>query len=114
MHRGVLRLAHRLGHIPTQDEIGELVAREEGKASPYAGSVVARWLKGQAGPKTRDGWRALARVFDVSAGWLAFGDGPEPTGPALPPVTPSLPSPSELKRLEEATKAKKKHGRKGA
>lgn len=68
-------LERELGRSPTLEELGAETAKMAGRAKkPFAPSVIARWLKGQQEPKTRDLWLALAAVFRVDPGWLAFGE----------------------------------------
>lgn len=63
-----------LGRSLTLQEIGEAVAEASGREKPFDPSVVRRWLEGEQEPKTRAIWVAVARVFSVDVGWLAFGD----------------------------------------
>ena len=55
------------------EEIGATVASLTRRADPVAPSVVRRWLRGLAEPN-RTTFLALAAVFGVDPGWLAFGE----------------------------------------
>lgn len=58
----------------TLRELGERIATAEGRAEPYADSVVRRWFKGLSEPSTLALWRAIAAVLGESPSWLAFGE----------------------------------------
>jgi transcriptional regulator with XRE-family HTH domain len=73
LRQAVKALELARGKDLTQDELGELVAKKQGRGEPYTGVAVHRWLKGR-----RPGYetmRALAAVLAVRPGWLAFGEG---------------------------------------
>ena len=91
-------LAVRLRRDITKAALAEMVG--------VAASSVGDWEANVSVPKGGN-LVQLARVLGVSESYIIAGD-------ALPPATPFLPPPSELKRLEAEAKAKKKRGRKGA
>ena len=66
-------LERALGRDVTFDDLGVMVAHEQGRVSPYAASVTSRWIKASQEPRTRAIWLALAKVLRVDPGWLAFG-----------------------------------------
>ncbi len=93
------RAEARLGRRLTLQEIGAEVGRRIGR-QPAAPSVVRRWLRGQSEPSL-DTLHALAAVFGVSPGWLAFGEG-DPTPRPGVPVADRLPvDEAELLALAE-------------
>jgi transcriptional regulator with XRE-family HTH domain len=67
------RREQALGADLTLADIAEGVRAYFGRDDAPADSVVRRWIKGLSEPD-RPTFRALASVFDVDAGWLAFGD----------------------------------------
>lgn len=112
------QLERRLGRDVTFAELGELVAKSQGRDEPYAVSVARRWLRAEQEPSTRELWIALARALGVDVGWLAFGAAsaaPAPEGyiePAAPVKrqrvakdAPGIPMPSSE---QLAGRAKKK------
>lgn len=82
----------------TLAELGARVAVAEGRAEPYAPSVVRRWLKGLAEPSSIALWRAIGAVLGVDPAALAFG------APA-PRTTPTQSAPIVLTPEETATPA---------
>jgi phage repressor protein C with HTH and peptisase S24 domain len=66
----VSRLRLILRHWPSADRLA--------RAMGVSPSAFRKWLKGEAEP-SRERLVALAEVAQVSIGWLARGEGPEPT-----------------------------------
>lgn len=82
MFTAQLRAEQRAGRRYSLEEIGGAIAARAGREEPFAPSVVRRWLRGLAEPN-RETFQALAELFGVPVGWLAFGEaGP---GEATPP-----------------------------
>jgi transcriptional regulator with XRE-family HTH domain len=76
------RREQALGADLTLADIAEGVRAYFGRAEAPADSVVRRWIKGLSEPD-RPTFRALASVFDVDAGWLAFGDDADVAVPSV-------------------------------
>jgi transcriptional regulator with XRE-family HTH domain len=74
-----------LGRKIDQTEIAEAVAKQMGRETFVQGTV-SRWLNGTE--PSLDTIRAIAKVFGVDPGWLAFGEGEEPDDPAAPEFMP--------------------------
>lgn len=69
-------LEQRRGSRVTLAQLGAMVAEaQQGREAAYAASVVARWIKGEQDPGSRDQWIALAAVLGVDPGWLTYGTG---------------------------------------
>lgn len=110
-------LERELRRSVTLDELGEMVAANlEGRDKAFAGSVVARWLKAQQEPDTRQQWAALAKTLRVDPGWLTYGTGRmEPEPPLAPEDLPPIghrpgdpaPRPSVPRRVAEVPAPKK-------
>lgn len=100
------RQEHALGRRLPLEEIGGAVARVLGRSVPIAPSVVRRWLRGISEPD-RLTLQALADIFDVSPGWLAFGEAearramPADVAPAAPSTLVPPPSEAEMARARE-------------
>lgn len=76
-----MKLRDRLEHLLTIASISRReVARLAGQASEAHVSMI---LRGRVGCPTQDTTEALAGVFGVPAGWLAFGEGPDPDPAAV-------------------------------
>ena len=58
----------------TLAELGVRIAEAEGRAKPYAPSVVRRWIKAIAEPGRVKLWRAIGAVLGADPRILAFGD----------------------------------------
>lgn len=54
-------------------EIGERVAKEEGRDKPYGATAVSEWLRGSAEPSLAT-IEAIASVLDVPLRWLLLGE----------------------------------------
>src|ERR1700688_665698 len=65
----VARLHIILRHWPSADRLA--------RATGVSPSAFRKWLKGEAEP-SRERLVALAAAAEVSVGWLAMGEGPEP------------------------------------
>ena len=80
-----------LGRKIDQTEIAKAVGKELGRET-FTQAAVSRWFNGSE--PNFETTQAIARVFDVSAGWLAFGEGEPPNDPAraypMPPPRPDL------------------------
>jgi hypothetical protein len=85
------RLEQREQRRVSLDELGARVADAMGKPAPFANTVVRRWIEGIGEPENVITWVALAEVFDVNVGWLAFAEGA--------PARVNDVSPEELARL---------------
>ncbi len=90
----------------TQNDLAETVAAEYG-GEPLSGTTVGRWLRYQddkgSEPSSFALTAALARVLEVTAGWLAFGEGEMTamgSAPGDAPTQKGGPTPSEV--LEES------------
>ncbi len=116
-------LERELGRGVTLEKLGELIAEHlGGRDEPIAGSVVARWLKGQQEPRSRAQWEALAKALKVDPGWLTYGTG-SMTGATLPagpidlpfsPATDYRATPAELAEArEEADREARRSAAKG-
>ncbi len=86
----------------TQDDLAETVAAEYG-GEPLSGTTVGRWLRYQddkgSEPSSFALTAALARVLEVTAGWLAFGEGEMTamgSAPGDAPTQKGGPTPSEV------------------
>ena len=55
-------------------ELADRVAKVSGAPRRDA-TTIARWLKKTARPRTWEEMAALAKVLEVYAGWLVFGEG---------------------------------------
>lgn len=112
----------RHDRYPTDAEVGRAVGKHLGRG-PFTPQVVGRWFKGREPGEFIATVRALAAFFEVSAGWLATGEGdmqaapatPEragaETGPGLERVRSAERPASELLReLEAERRAAKKRG----
>jgi phage repressor protein C with HTH and peptisase S24 domain len=73
----VARLQAILRHWPSADRLA--------RAMGVSPSAFRKWLKGEAEP-SRERLVALAEVARVGVGWLAKGEGPEPTFAGIEPV----------------------------
>jgi transcriptional regulator with XRE-family HTH domain len=96
LRQAVKALELARGKDLTQDELGELVARKQGRGEPYTGVAVHRWLKGR-----RPGYetmRALAAVLAVRPGWLAFGEGGDDDAAVSRSVARGAASRAQLRR----------------
>lgn len=117
MFAALNHLERETGTRVTFAALGALVAAmEPGREEDYSASVVARWIKAEQEPKTREGWLALARALRVDPGWLAFGTGEmltsapsEPTASAEPLARPG-PSPSRAASRAGAPPTKRRRG----
>lgn len=63
-------------------EIAEAVAERTGRATAHRDTSVGRWIQGDSFPDVPSIW-ALAEIFGVDPGWLAFGDACQAPGPTL-------------------------------
>ena len=75
-----------LGKRIYQAELGQEIGRALGR-EPFTQAAVQKWLAGENEPNFET-TGAIARVFGVSAGWLAFGEGEPPNDPAAPEPMP--------------------------
>ena len=69
-HLGLQRAKGR--KVPLE-ELGQLVAKEMRRREPFTPTAVSRWMNGRQEPELAV-MAAIARVFNVDPGWLAFGD----------------------------------------
>jgi transcriptional regulator with XRE-family HTH domain len=83
-----------LGRKIEQAEIAELVGKVMGRG-PFTQAAVSKWLNGDSEPNLET-IRAIAKVFEVDPGWLAFGEGDPPNDPAAPiPMPPRSRGPGD-------------------
>jgi hypothetical protein len=69
----------------THEELGVLIGKEMG-GKRILQPTVSRWFTGSI--PSRPTMVALAKVLDVSVGWLAYGEGDPPDDPAHPVFMP--------------------------
>lgn len=83
-------LEKREGQRVTDADLGERVAKAAGRRKPYAGSVAARWRKGEQVPRDLKLWHAIASALGTDPGYLAFGTS-VPVSLGLPPAEGLVP-----------------------
>ncbi len=77
-----LELSYRIGRRVTLSELGELVAEQMGRSTPFSGSAVSRWEAGTLTPSAET-IEAIAAVTGTDPGWISHGDrsaAPPPPG----------------------------------
>jgi transcriptional regulator with XRE-family HTH domain len=68
-----LELSYRLGRKVTLAELGELVARQMKRSTPFSAAAVSRWEAGTKIPNA-DVIEAIAAVTHTDPGWISHGD----------------------------------------
>lgn len=115
--QAILAYQSQIGRRVTYAEVGEAVARTEGREKPYTAAAVSEWIQGRGEPRL-GAVKALAQVLRVPAGWLAFGDIPaEPDMPVQAltryPVTRRGQPAEEVLAATKKAAPKKAGGEKG-
>ena len=68
-----LELSYRLGRKVTLAELGDLVARQMGRNSPFKAGAVSRWENGSQIPSP-EVIEAIAAVTHTDPGWISHGE----------------------------------------
>jgi hypothetical protein len=95
-----LELERREGRRINYEELGAMIAEEEGRETAYSSGNVYRWEHDKKTPSL-EAIAALARLSGLSAGFIGFGERPgesarAPTGTPPAPEPPATGGPREL------------------
>ena len=88
-----LELSYRLGRKVTLAELGELVARQMERQTPFKAGAVSRWENGSQMPSP-EVIEAIAAVTHTDPGWISHGDksaAPSPRAQRLGATPSSMP-----------------------
>lgn len=73
LRRAILSYESQIGRRVPYRELAGLIAKQEGRAKPYATATVSEWVQGRSEPGLTT-LRAIATVLRVDVALLAFGD----------------------------------------
>ena len=67
-----LELNHQVGRKVTLAELGEMIARQMGRQTPFTAAAVSRWESGQQVPAP-EVIEAIGAITRVDPGWISHG-----------------------------------------